>query len=1342
MNRSGLISRRKSTSRPRFLRFVAFLIFVPILTQANAFAPRSAEPIPPTPPAEKLLCEIGQWETEYWSDNGVLAFQYVGDPTPGPKSVEGHILQAGFTITKPTLLTAIASAHVNPDVNAINKENISPGNLSLVDDAGNYYGPFPAEATSAIDQNNQASAIVLWVASVDHVELPPGHYLVIEWEAASTLRNAQTNGMPATIVKGVDAEAYANYMDALIAENEPEPVIQPTPGLPGGNNANNDPLPPKVTYSNPQRVVNNPPSSSLTDYPANNPAFPCKFVITEPVMVTKIVDYHINNGKGATPSMIGLQEHGGTWYGSWHAYGQSVNGIPNARWVVTPNFEIPAGSYTVKDNEVSTQSADENRNALCVVNISPVVSTPLNLVTGKYVVGFSDDDGEAADISLVLAIIDHKKTIEIGSIIEGQRFKFDAKVTERANGVVKAEYRQGWEDVNFVIRLTFKKSADKYVLTGRINFISEGESAGVSLAGSRTSTDLPGFIPKPPAGIGKVGSIPGPANAGQAAAGIAFPTLATLLAAGAFSGGGGGGGGRHHSRGGSGDDSGGDDSSSEGSEGGSESDYGSGDADNTDGGSGESSEGSVGEGSAGPPSEGSSANGGPVDTSPPPMAEPPPLEAPPPMETPQPMEAPPLDGQRMTVFDKSAGMDRTYVYNSETGDWTNPLTGGKYDATWQDSTAKQNAESAAAAIAQAQTDANAAAEGPTKWLTKMQQDGDAKALLLGDIQRARRAMYTIGSEGEGPISGADRLSKMEDDLISGKLSPDEVRAGLDRQIKFTTDVQRGIAGTQSAADFAASQDNFVANYVNGYYQTAKDSVDGKSWSGVAFRFTVGAATGGASEVVYVPLAVALKMNENMDAGDSAVKAFLSAAAVEGATQAATAAAVYCGGAAIKGAITGLGIKPSITLPDMGKLIPGGTGKTGGSVKNAISGAEAKAVEDIAVSNATFRRINRESIQKIETLQQNAVNNNLNPETLKNTLRDSNTKRTLQNSGNEPLKQSYNEALETQINKPAYNHTTQELNEKFGTITNPANPNYKYTKLMDNGYKVEAGTVRTPKAGVNTSVNADNDVGGWLVKRDPTGKVIDRVELPAHDVSTAHSEGFGKACDVYNPDTRSFNVTKANSELGIDFNDPKALTRNMTQDDLAKFGVNKDLSNLTPDKLRQIQLDRYAKGYDQGVPGVMGTEGARDFSTASTTMMKDGKIVGTPGQASILSMDGNGGLLDPQGLALMEKSKVGVNWTNASTASNLDEAVRMKTEAMEGLRKMGETADKVVTGYANKGVLPLDENLRKAVDIASDRSIGPDLRAQRIAALGVGDPVTVADKISGYIEGVKMATGKK
>jgi hypothetical protein len=1331
VEKNRLIPRSTSAAGPRFARFVVFLLLAALLTQANFSPAGIAAPAALTPPAEKALCQYGQWQTEYWDDSGVLAFQYVGDPNPIPRST-GFILQAGFSISQPTLLTAIVSVHLNPNVNATHVENISPGSLALVDDTGNYYGPFAAETTSAIN-NDQASATVLWVASVDHVELPPGRYLVIESDTTSVLFNAQTQGVPATLVKGVDAEAYAKYMDRLVALAEPEPVAQTGPDNSSDNTDKGGTIPARITYSKPMPVVNNPPDPDLPSYPKNQPSFPCGFVIDKPMMLTKIMDFHINNGKGASPALIGIQEHDGQYYGPWHAYGQAYDGIPNAIWVVTPNYEIPAGSYQVRDQEGSTLSADADSRAMCVVNVAPVISSLLDNVTGKYTIGFSDDDGTSDDYALVLAVIDHKNSLEIGAIVEGQPFKFNAAVTDRNKTVVTARFSQGFADFGLVVRMTFTKKADSYVLTGRV--IGQGtESAGVNFSGSRTSTDLPGFIPQPHAGLGKVGSIPGPASAGQAAAGIAFPTLATLIAAAAATAGGGrgGGGGDDYEGGGDGGDSG--DASAGEDAGGDGGDYDGGGDSGADSG-GESGFDTGDTDSGGSPGTGAPDTDAPV-LSPPIAPEPAPSAVP-----------PPSDGQRMTVFDQSAGIDRTYVYNSDNGKWINPLTGGEYDPTWQGFTAKQNAETANAAIAQAQTDANALADGPTKWLAKSQEDARAKMKLLRDIQNTRKSMYaTPGAIGDGPISSSDRLDNLEDGLISGRLSIADVQGTLDRQKKFATDIRMGRAGTQSAADLAASQDSFVANSANAYYNVAADGVDGKSVSGVVFRAGVGVVTAGASEMVYIPTAIAIKTNEHMDAGDSMATAFVKAAAVEGATQAAMAATLHCGGAAIKGAASALGIKPSITLPsswsnslnsaaktlntDVRALLPGAAGKTAG----AVSGAEARAVENLAAHNAEFRATNRDITVKLNQLNEDALQGPLTPDQIKSTLADREARRALQAGGNDPLKQAYNNAVDTQINKPSLDYTKQALTEKYGTLTDPAHPGYQYTKMLDEGYTVEATNFRTPKPGQNLSVNADNDVAGFLVKRDANGKVISQVDLPAHDVMTAHSEGFTQQCQVYNAETRTFNATKASSELGIDFNDPKALTDGMSRSDLAKFGVNEDLSNLTPDRLRQLQLDRYARAYGNEVPGTSGVDFARDFSTSNTAMKS------TPGalpQSSINAMDassGQGGLLDPQGLALMERNKVITNWNDGS--------VRSQMEAMESLRKMGETADRVATGYSGVGVQPLPDNMKAALAIASDRTISPEIRAQRMANLGVGDPITFADKLSGYIEGGKMATGNK
>jgi hypothetical protein len=714
----------------------------------------------------------------------------------------------------------------------------------------------------------------------------------------------------------------------------------------------------------------------------------------------------------------------------------------------------------------------------------------------------------------------------------------------------------------------------------------------------------------------------------------------------------------------------------------------------------------------------------------------------------------------MTVYDKSAGIDRSYVYNSDSGKWINPLTDGEYNPTWQDFTAKQKVEDISEILTRAETDANALADGPTKWLAKSQADGDAKLKLLAEIQRTQRAVYdTPGAEGEGPISSSDRMNDLAIGLTSGAVSIADAQALLNRQRQFDSDVHVGKVGTQAAADLAASQDTYGAalahmgnNAVQGAYNAVTD-VEGKTWAGLGVRFVAGVATSGLSEAYYIPANIFIQTNKYMDAGDSWTRAAGKALLYEGATQAAMAATLHCGGAAIKGTVSALGIKPSITLPtswtnnivvntlktDVRELLPGAAGKTATSLEGAVSGAEARAVENLATHNAGFRATERDITGKLNQLNDDALQGPLTQDQFKPTLADREARRALEASGNEPLKKAYIEAVDTQINKPALDYTKQALTEKYGTITDPAHPGYKYTKMLDEGYKVEATSFRTPKPGENLSVNADFDVAGAMVKRDAQGKVISQVDLPGHDVMTAHSEGFTQQCQVYNAETRTFDATRASSELGIDFNDPRALTQGMTKSDLAKFGVNEDLSNVTGkladvNKLRQLQLDRYSKAYGNEAPGREGMDFARDFSTSDSAMRaKPGALE----QAPIRTMDnsgGQGGLSDPQQLASMERNKVITNWNTGE--------VRPQMEAMEGLSKMGKTADRVAAGYSGLGMQPLPENMKAALEIAADRSISPGVRAQRMVDLGVGDPLTFADKLGARIEGAKMATKTK
>lgn len=81
------------------------------------------------------------------------------------------------------------------------------------------------------------------------------------------------------------------------------------------------------------------------------------FSITEPTLVTYIMNYHWNNGRGKTPGMIALVHQDKTLYGPWQANGgNGQGGVPNAVWWVNPGVILKPGIYGVIDSDEATWS--------------------------------------------------------------------------------------------------------------------------------------------------------------------------------------------------------------------------------------------------------------------------------------------------------------------------------------------------------------------------------------------------------------------------------------------------------------------------------------------------------------------------------------------------------------------------------------------------------------------------------------------------------------------------------------------------------------------------------------------------------------------------------------------------------------------------------------------------------------------------------------------------------------------------------------------------------------------------------------------------------------------------
>jgi hypothetical protein len=88
----------------------------------------------------------------------------------------------------------------------------------------------------------------------------------------------------------------------------------------------------------------------------NGPTNSTLFITYKTCTVTKIRNYHWNDGKGAIPGTISLQLQGtGTVYGPWSVTGQpGQGGVPNANWDCEPNQVLPPGIYIVVDSDPAT----------------------------------------------------------------------------------------------------------------------------------------------------------------------------------------------------------------------------------------------------------------------------------------------------------------------------------------------------------------------------------------------------------------------------------------------------------------------------------------------------------------------------------------------------------------------------------------------------------------------------------------------------------------------------------------------------------------------------------------------------------------------------------------------------------------------------------------------------------------------------------------------------------------------------------------------------------------------------------------------------------------------------
>ena len=273
---------------------------------------------------------------------------------------------------------------------------------------------------------------------------------------------------------------------------------------------------------------------------------------------------------------------------------------------------------------------------------------------------------------------------------------------------------------------------------------------------------------------------------------------------------------------------------------------------------------------------------------------------------------------------------------------------------------------------------------------------------------------------------------------------------------------------------------------------------------------------------------------------------------------------------------------------------------------------------------------------------------------------------------------FNNVINQQVYRPSYDDVESHLAARYG------------------GAEIRVQTVRTPKPGQEChpwDINTDNDIVAQRLIDGPNGP--EWVEIPPSEWEDVYFKSYAQ--------NTNFNTNTAS----------------------ARF-PDENWNGMSPEQ----QYRRWGELHGESPTDVYSMEGARDFSTQRTAILNgESPGVATSGQAA----QGQGTLIDSEGLGLMEKNKVNHYWEEGTMNS--------QTEALEQLRKTGEQAMNLEQGYKCMGykVADMPNDMQKAIAVINDRSLSPTTRMVQLQELGYETPGDFAEKLTSRIGALRIAS---
>ncbi len=494
----------------------------------------------PEKPYEKVVAKSGRWYDEQLAYDGKsnLVIGYTG-------SWESR----GISVMELAIKEKIALTGIYIPVAGIPEGELV---LSLTDSKGNVYMGFSMakqkagglkESGDTVSEESGADALLSLAYNTTCIFTPTSGIVLPKGSYTMTVEGISS--LPgAFLAKGIHYGAYEKYNQALLdweLDNNPELSTEEETGQVLGKEGLGEDPDAEYEYGE---------STGLT---------PPVFALDGEYQIDEIIVSTYNDGKGAFPGIISIIGENGQTYYSGQSYGVSIENIANAAWKIAPELLLPAGNYLIALSQPEFISYDQNGDPLFYVKASIPVQMREDF-TGTYLINLdafktSTLMGEVSEAGssfslrdFELTVLDKDGEIELIGQYKGMPFSQSCEIVEETTDHIVARF-------DFAADLTKLPYKAKISADATVTIVSaEGGMPQISIqgigifdraasadkgadhntydliaSGAMTQQELPPFVMTALGNASGAGNVPGPENAGQAAAGILFPPLVGVV---------------------------------------------------------------------------------------------------------------------------------------------------------------------------------------------------------------------------------------------------------------------------------------------------------------------------------------------------------------------------------------------------------------------------------------------------------------------------------------------------------------------------------------------------------------------------------------------------------------------------------------------------------------------------------------------------------------------------------------------------------------------------------------------------------------------------------------------